>query len=226
MRLFYLLFVLGTLSISGCIGLTNATSKSVQQSQNTSVTAAAISMSTSSVSFGQVAVGSTVTRSVILSNPGGSNVFNVIVSNVSISGAGFNASGVSTGQILTPGQTATLTVTFTPVTAVGVTGSVTVTSDATNSPGIISLLGSGVQGTSHSVKLSWTPEAFPVASYNVYRSAISGGPYMNLNSSAVPAASYTDFNVQTGQTYYYVATSVTSAGVESLRSTEVSAKVP
>ena len=65
-----------------------------------------------------------------------------------------------------------------------------------------------------------------VAGYNVYRSQTSGGPYSKLDSSIVAADAYTDSSVQSGQTYYYVVTSVTSSGVESADSTQVSATVP
>jgi fibronectin type 3 domain-containing protein len=40
------------------------------------------------------------------------------------------------------------------------------------------------------------------------------------------ATSFTDNNVTPGQTYYYVATEVDSAGAESAYSSEVSATIP
>jgi fibronectin type 3 domain-containing protein len=64
-----------------------------------------------------------------------------------------------------------------------------------------------------------------VEGYNVYRSAVSGGAYARLNSSAVTASSYTDSSVQPGQVYYYVVTSLAS-GAESSDSNEVSAAIP
>jgi fibronectin type 3 domain-containing protein len=60
----------------------------------------------------------------------------------------------------------------------------------------------------------------------VYRSQVSGGPYSKLDSALITSSSYTDSTVQAGQTYYFVVTSVTSAGVESADSTQVSATVP
>jgi len=42
----------------------------------------------------------------------------------------------------------------------------------------------------------------------------------------VGGASFTDSNVQTGQTYYYVATAVDASGNESVYSNEVPAIVP
>jgi len=103
-----------------------------------------LSVSPTSLSFGNINPGASSTLAVTLTNSGNSNV---TISNVSISGAGFNASGVSTGTGLTPGQTAALNVTFAPAATGSVTGSVTVTSNATNSPTTIALSGSGIQAT-------------------------------------------------------------------------------
>jgi hypothetical protein len=98
-----------------------------------------------SLSFGNTNTGASSTLAVTLTNSGNSNV---TISNVSFSGAGFNPSGVSAGTILTPGQTATLNVTFAPAATGSVAGNVTVTSNAQNSPAIISLSGVGVTPTS------------------------------------------------------------------------------
>lgn len=92
--------------------------------------------------FGNVNTGSTSTIPVTLKNSGNSNVS---ISNVSIAGAGFNVSGLSTGTTLTPGQSATFNTTFSPSSTVSSTGSVTISSNATNSPTKITLSGTGVQ---------------------------------------------------------------------------------
>jgi fibronectin type 3 domain-containing protein len=47
-----------------------------------------------------------------------------------------------------------------------------------------------------------------------------------MNASPVSAVSYADSSVQSGQIYYYVATSVDASGTESVYSNEVSAIVP
>ena len=62
--------------------------------------------------------------------------------------------------------------------------------------------------------------------YNVYRGAVSGGPYTMINTSLSTPADYADLNVQAGQTYFYVVTSVDGSGVESLFSSEVKAAIP
>jgi hypothetical protein len=84
-------------------------------------------------------------------------------------------------------------------------------------------VGSPVQ---HTVTLTWTADASPVAGYNVYRSTVSGGPYTRINSALNAATNYVDNSVLSGQTYYYVTTAVNTAGAESAYSNQVTASVP
>jgi len=182
-----------------------------------------LNVNQTALNFSSVNLGGSSVLPLTFTNGGNSNV---TISNVSISGAGFSASGVQTGQIVKPGQGATLNVTFTPATAGLLPGSVTVSSNASNSPATISLSGTGVQAVSHSVTLTWTASTSTVSGYNVYRSSVSGGPYTKLNSSLIASTTYVDSAVTSGQTYYYVVTSVDSSSVESANSAEVSANVP
>ena len=188
---------------------------------------ALLTSTASSLSFGSVAVGKSSMLSVTLTNAGNSNV---TVSKVSATGAAYSLSGVSAGLILAPGQSTKLDATFTPTTAGSLPGSVTLASNATNSPATITFSGTGASAASPSVApsvaLSWTPSASSVAGYNVYRSEVSGGPFSKLDSSIVTADAYTDSTVQAGLTYYYVVTSITSAGLESADSSQTSATVP
>ena len=177
----------------------------------------------SSLSFGSVNVSTTASQNVTLTNAGNSTV---TVSGVTVAGAGFNASGVSTGLMLNPGQTATLAVTFDPSGAGSVTGKVTVASNASNSPDAVTLTGTGVAVTNYAVSLSWTASVSTVTGYNTYSSTVSGGPYNKLTSSPAAGTSYMDSTVKAGNTYYYVVTSVDSAGIESGYSTQVSAIIP
>jgi HYDIN/CFA65/VesB family protein/immunoglobulin I-set domain protein len=179
--------------------------------------------SATSLNFGNVTVSTSSSQNATLTNAGNSSL---TISNVSISGAGFGVTGLSTGLILNPGQAATLTATFTPATTGSASGSVTVTSNASNSPDTIALSGTGQAPVAHSVSLSWTPSTSSVIGYNSYSSTKSGGPYAKLTATPVPTASYTDTTVQAGQTYYYVVTAVDSSNVESAYSNEVSAIVP
>jgi fibronectin type 3 domain-containing protein len=117
-------------------------------------------------------------------------------------------------------------VTFAPAATASVTGSVTITSNASNSPTIISFTGTGVAAVSHSATLTWTASTSVVIGYNVYRSTVSAGPFTKLTPSGVSAITYSDSTVQAGQTYYYVVTAVNSNNIESVYSNEVSATLP
>ena len=78
----------------------------------------------------------------------------------------------------------------------------------------------------HLVSLKWSPSTSPnISSYDVYRGTVNGGPY-SLLANGVNATSYTDSNVQSGSTYYYVTTAVDSSGVQSVYSGQVQAVIP
>jgi hypothetical protein len=182
-----------------------------------------VSPAISSVNFGNVDIGSSSAVQVALINSGTASV---AISGVAIAGPGFGTEGLSVGQILLAGQTAPITVTFAPAATETFAGSVTVTSNAVNSPTAIPLSGTGTEADSHSAELSWTASASFVVGYNVYQAVSPGGPYSIRNSSPVATTRYLDLTVQPGQTYYYVVTAVDSNNVESEYSTEVPATIP
>jgi hypothetical protein len=62
-----------------------------------------------------------------------------------------------------------------------------------------------------------------LAGYNIYRSIISGSGYGKLNGLLVSDSNYTDTDVSTGTTYYYVVTAVNTGSNESGYSGEVTA---
>lgn len=181
-----------------------------------------LSANPSSFNFNSVNDGSSASVNVTLTNTGNSNV---TISGVTATGAGFSASGVS-GMTLSPNQTATLVIMFAPTTVGAVTGSVSVSSNASNSP-TINLAGTGVQPTSHTVALTWVASTSNnVVGYNIYRGTTSGGPYSILDSAPVVNDGYNDAAVQSGQSYFYVVRAVDNTGTESVNSGEVQALIP
>ncbi len=176
----------------------------------------------SSLSFGNVNVGSSSSQSVTLTNAGNANV---TVQQVSASGTGFSASSGGLPVTLSAGQSASVNAVFAPQSVGGASGSISVASTATNSLNV-ALNGTGVQAASHSAALSWDPSTSTVAGYNVYRGAVSGGPYAKLTGSLDGSTAYTDTSVQSGATYYYVVTAVDSSGDESTYSNEAAAVIP
>jgi ASPM-SPD-2-Hydin domain-containing protein/HYDIN/CFA65/VesB family protein/centrosomal CEP192-like protein len=182
-----------------------------------------LSVSPSSLSFGSVNDGSTASQGFTVTNTGNSNV---AISGVSASGAGYSVISGGSAVTLSPNQSTSVSVQFAPTAAGSVSGAVTIASNASGSNGV-SLSGTGVAPqVNHTVALNWGASSSSVAGYNIYRSSLSGSSYAKVNSSLVGGASFTDSNVQTGQTYYYVATAVDASGNESVYSNEVPAIVP
>jgi Abnormal spindle-like microcephaly-assoc'd, ASPM-SPD-2-Hydin len=182
-----------------------------------------LNSSANSLNFGSVTVSSSNVQKVMLTNAGKANV---TISQVLVAGAGFDSSGGSSGLILAPGQSTTLTSTFAPSATGVATGKITVSSNASNSPASILLSGSGVASSSHSVTLSCTDGAPGIIGYHAYSGTVSGAPFVRMTSTALTIPSYRDASVQSGQTHYYVVTALNSSNQESAYSSEVTAIVP
>ncbi len=182
-----------------------------------------ISESTNSLSFGNVNTGSSAQQSVTLTDTGNASV---TISQINIAGTGYSLSGAGTPVTLSPAQTLTFTVQFSPSVAGSDSGNVSIVSNAAGSPATVSLSGTGVAPQSHSVALSWNASTSTVSGYNVYRSTINGSGYSKLNTSLVGTLNYTDYTVQNGQTYYYVTTAVDASGDESIYSNDAQAIIP
>jgi Abnormal spindle-like microcephaly-assoc'd, ASPM-SPD-2-Hydin len=168
-----------------------------------------LSANTSTVDFGSVLVGSNSSLSVTLTNTGNTGI---TISSVAASGAGFSVTGVGANTTLAQGQSAALSVTFTPLTPGSVAGAITVASSAGGLT--IALSGVGGQLSSHTVALNWDPSTSDVVGYYVYR-VFADGTYVKANTAPVVLTTYTDTNLQSGATYTYVVTSVTADNVES-----------
>ena len=179
--------------------------------------------SASTVDFGDVYVGITKQTELAFTNNG---QLEVAIANVSVAGAGIQASGVPTGTILSPGQTATMRLTFSPFSTGNMSGSITVTSDAADSPLTVSLAGNGVAVTSHAVILSWIASASDLTGYRVYRRTNPAGAYVLINGGVQPTTNYADLAVSPGQTYFYAVTAVDANDVESDYSNLVQAIIP
>lgn len=79
--------------------------------------------------------------------------------------------------------------------------------------------------SAHSVQLNWNASSSSgLSGYRVYRSTVSGGYYAMLSSPS--GTSFTDNNVQSGATYYYVVAALNSSGQQSPYSNQVTAVVP
>ncbi len=104
-----------------------------------------LSLSASSLTFGDVTLNSSATQSVTLTSSGTASV---TVSAATVTGTGFSVSGATFPLTLNPGQTATLSVKFDPAAAGAATGTITLTSNAAG-------------GGTATIGLSGTGEAAP-----------------------------------------------------------------
>ena len=118
---------------------------------------------------------------------------------------------------------------ITPCTAniygVGVCNAIVVQRVVNAALGGSCITGSG-SSIPRSVSLNWTASTTPNVNYQVYRSTLPSGPYTKVTSSPITTTSYTDTTVQSGQTYYYVATAVNTSNLESTYSNQATANVP
>jgi|SRR6185503_1359618 len=185
--------------------------------QPSAPTSKTLTVSSSTMDFGNVLMGSNKTLTGNLS----SNT-TVTVSSASWNGGGYALSGITFPVTVAAGQNVPFSVTFSPQGGGASSGAASFISDSSNSPTSVSFSGTGL----HNVVLGWVPSTSAVAGYNVYRGIQSGGPYSKLNSSVQSTTSYTDSTVQAGHTYYYITTAVDATSMESTSSNEVTIAVP
>lgn len=208
--------------LSGCQGISSGPQRQSQTPPPTN-NAGTLNVSPSSLSFGNVNVGSSSSLSGTLS---ASNA-DITITTADWNGTGYSVSGITFPVTITAGKSATYTVSFIPQAAGASSGSVSFLSNASDSSLSQSFSGSGAGTTPHSVALSWNASTSTVVGYNLYRGTQSGGPYSTkLNAALIANTNYTDSNVQSGATYYYVATSVDSNNIESAYSGEAMAAIP
>jgi hypothetical protein len=193
-------------------------------SGNAAAATVQLTPSATSLSFGNVTVGSSGTNQLKVTSTGNTNAS---ISNVTVSGTGFVLGSSAANVILDPSQTESYTVNFDPKVTGGISGTLTITSNAANSPLNIALSGTGVATTAqHTVALTWDRSTSNVTGYFVYRGSKPSGPFTQLNSSPESSPSYSDSTVSSGQVYYYYVTAVNSSNIQSADSNEVSVTIP
>jgi hypothetical protein len=184
-----------------------------------------VSLSPTTLSFGTQPVATTSAAQTITLNNGGSATLSI--SGLTITGANagdFAGIADTCGSSLAAGGKCTIGVTFTPSVAAAEAATLSITDNASGSPQMATLTGTG----SPDVILSWgVSPSSGIVGYNVYRGTTSGGESSTpLNSTPINGTSYVDTNVTAGMTYYYVVTSVGSNGAQSAPSNETEAAVP
>jgi hypothetical protein len=208
------LAALAMLTLAGCSGLSSGSSGS-------GGTPGQLRVDPATMNFGNVAVGDSARQTGTLT----AGNADVTVTSAVWDGQGYSVTGVVFPFTVPAGNIAHYTVTFAPQAAGNSSGRILFTSNASNASGPQAFTGTGTQSTQHSVSLTWNPST-NVVGYNVYRGTQPGGPYTKLNSALQLTTNYTDSQVASGSTYYYVATSVDSNDAESVYSNQTQAVVP
>jgi hypothetical protein len=149
-----------------------------------------LSSNPSSGAFGSVVVGAQQTLTETLTNTGSTTV---TMSQVSISGTGFSLSGIASGASLAAGQSTNFTVTFAPQGTGAASGSVTLTSNASNSNFSIPLSGTGI--TTGQLVSNPSSEAFGNASIGKSLSVSasitnSGGTSVTISQASISGAGF------------------------------------
>ena len=188
----------------------------------TGVSGPKLTVSPSTVDFGNVSIGSSATVSVKL----GASEGEVTVSSDELTSSEFTLQGLVFPVTIPSGTTIQAKVRFTPNQSGTAQGELKFMGDAINSPTVEQMIGTGVKPNFHSVDLSWQDGDKSIVGYNVYRGTRSGGPYKKINSALNSSTNYTDPNVDLGHAYYYVTTAVNSAGQESAYSNQTKAVIP
>ncbi len=155
------------------------------------LTPAALTASPSSLTFASVELGKSQTQTDTVTNTGGSST---TISQDSVAGAGFSIAGPTMPLVLAPGQSAALSVTFTPLTLNSVSGSVAVASDASDPNLTISLNGSATGAAQG--QLSVSPSTINVGNVTVGQSGTqtgsisASGAGVSVSAASVPSSEF------------------------------------
>jgi hypothetical protein len=170
--------------IAGCAG-------SVTASKSNPPAVGTITANSATISFGSTQVGSTGSQNVTLSVSGAA----VTVNSAQVSGAGFTLVPPTLPVTLSPGQSLVLTVQFAPQTTGQLSGSLVITSNASNSTLTVTLSGSGTAApagtiTANSTTVSFSPTQVGTTAAQTVTLSVSGAA-VTVNSAQVSGAGFT-----------------------------------
>jgi hypothetical protein len=151
-----------------------------------------ISVVPGSVSFGTVTVGQTNSQTITLSNPGTANL---TVTQSAGPGTGFGLTGLGLPLTLAPGKSAAFTVSFTPTSGTNSSSSLTLVSNAPNSPTTIPLSGTGLapvlQLTPSTTSLSFGSQALNASATQSVTLTNTGNAAVSISQVNVTGTGFT-----------------------------------
>ena len=138
-----------------------------------------ISVIPSSISFGNVAVGVTNTQTLTIRNAGTATLN---VSQASLAGTGFTSSGLALPLSVPAGGSSSFNIGFNPASATTASGSITLISNAPNSPLVVPLSGTGIASI---LQLSASPTSLAFGSLTTGTTATQSVTISNTGNSSV-----------------------------------------
>ncbi len=180
-----------------------------------STVAGQLSVSPSPVAVGSVFDGTSGSATGSLTATGA----NVTITAAISSNSRFAISGLSLPAIIPAGQSASFTVTYSPLVAGADSSTLTFTSNAQVASTTDSATGTGTAPPVHSVTLSWSASTSSnISGYNIYRAVYTTacGGFSKINGSTLDTLlTYRDSALTDGTNYCYATTAVDSSNVES-----------
>jgi hypothetical protein len=173
-------------SISGNITLSTSQGTSAVVGVSGSSLQPALTITPSSASFGNVTTGSSSSQTIQLTNSGTGTLS---ITQVSVTGSGFSLGSLSLPVSLTAGQSQSFNVPFAPSSTGTMSGSVTVVSNAPNSPATIPLSGTGVAPT---LLLSFSSTSLTFGSVNTGSSSTQSVTITNTGNANVQISGITE----------------------------------
>jgi ASPM-SPD-2-Hydin domain-containing protein len=171
-----LLFLALTILV-GCQGLsTGSKSTSTPPPQNNN-SPGTLGVSTLTLDFSGVALGANKTLTLSATNNGATDI---TVSSITLSAPQFTLNKLTVPLTIAAGQSSTLSVVFAPTAVGNVTGSMSITSNASNSPGAVGLQGAGV-GTG---QLSESPTSLSFGSLPIGNNQTLPATLTNVGTSS------------------------------------------
>jgi hypothetical protein len=140
-----------------------------------------ITVAPSSLAFGNVTVGTSATQTVTLSN---SSSAAVTISSLAASGTGFTRGAMPMPMSLSPGQSANVSVTFTPPATGSDSGNLQISSNATNGSVAVPLAGTGTTAPPTQGTLTVSPSSLAFGSVTI---GTSSQQTVNVSNSSTVA---------------------------------------
>jgi Abnormal spindle-like microcephaly-assoc'd, ASPM-SPD-2-Hydin/Protein of unknown function (DUF1573) len=200
------IFALAALLVtSGCVGVTGKPGA-------TGTTGVSIEVSPTSVNFGSLTVGQSVTKTLTITNSGTKALS---VSGISVAGTGFAMKGPTLPLVLAAGQTSKISATFTATASGSASGKIMISSNAPDSPMIVSL---SATAASKSSNLAVSPASISFGDVKVGAESTetvqiknSGSTSITISSVAISGSGITISGLATPATLAAGATAKVSA---------------